>query len=153
MSLTPLKRVIAAVLALLIILPAAAVAETRLASPKPDFDNPRKIVLQLTSRDERTMNNLLFNVVNIQKFYGMDNVRIAVVAFSDGMQALYSKTSPVEARVRSLLQYDIEFIACGNTMNATGHKPDELIEGVEMVTAGIAEIVERTLRVWVYIRP
>ena len=131
----------------------AGAAETILAHPPPDFDNPRRIMLQLSSKNPRSINNLLFNVVNIQKFYGMDNVRIAVIAFGDGMQALYGKTSPVVERVRSLLQYDVEFVACGNTMTATNHKPDELIKGVKIVTAGIPEIVERTLRGWVYIRP
>lgn len=131
----------------------ASAAETALADPKPSMDNPRKILLQLTSKDPRTINNLLFNVVNIQKFYGMDNVRIAVVAYADGMQAFYKKTSPVKERIESLLHYDIEFVACGNTMTATGHKSADLIKGVEMVTAGIPEIVERKLRGWHYIRP
>jgi hypothetical protein len=131
----------------------AMAAETSLADPKPSLDNPRKILLQLTSKDPRTINSLLFNVVNIQKFYGMDNVRIAVVAYADGMQAFYKKTSPVNDRIVSLLLYDVEFVACGNTMQASGHKAADLIEGVETVTAGIPEIVERTLRGWHYIRP
>ncbi len=147
-----LTRIFAALLVLLAGLHAAA-AETTLASPKPDMDSPRKIILQLTTKDERAINSLLFNVVNIQKFYGMDNVRIAVVAFSDGLQALYRKTSPVKERIASLLLYDVEFVACGNTMTAAGRKPGDLIEGVEMVTAGIPEIVERTLQGWVNIRP
>lgn len=128
-------------------------ADTVLADPKPSMDQPRKILLQLTSKDPRTINNLLFNVVNIQKFYGMDNVKIAVVAYGDGMQAYYKKTSPVRDRIVSLKLYDVEFVACGNTMSATGHKNTELIDGIEVVTAGIPEIVERTLRGWSYIRP
>ena len=128
-------------------------AETGLADPKPSFDNPRKVVFQLSTGDPRAINNLLFNVVNVQKFYGMDNVRIAVVAFGDGVSALYRETSPVRPRIESLLKYDIEFIACGNTLSAANRKPEDLIPGVAVVTAGIAEIVERTLRGWVYIRP
>jgi len=132
---------------------AASAAETQLASPAPTLDSPRRVILQLTSKSPREINNLLFNVVNIQKFYGMDNVKIAVIAYGDGMQALYGKTSPVLERIQSLLQYDVEFVACGNTMTATGHRREELIKGVETVTAGIPEIVERTLRGWVYISP
>ncbi len=56
-------------------------------------------------------------------------------------------------RISSLLQYDIEFVACGNTMEATGRTKADLIEGVDMVTAGIPEIMERTLQGWLYIRP
>lgn len=128
-------------------------AETTLTEPKPNPDNPRKVMLQMTTDDPRAVNDLLYNVVNIQKFYGQDNVRVAVIAFSAGNRALYKETSPVRARISSLLQYDVEFVACGNTMEATGRKPDDLIEGVEVVTAGIPEIMERQLRGWLYIQP
>lgn len=131
----------------------AGYAQTQLSDPKPDFDNPRRIMLQLTSSDPKVMNNVLWNAINLQKFYGIDNVEIAIIAYGDGMKALYEKDSPVADRIRSQLKYDIEFIGCGNTMTATGRKPSELIPGVKHVTAGIAEIVERKLRGWIYIRP
>jgi len=131
----------------------ARALETRMADPPPGFDNPRRIILQLTSDDPRTVNSILYNAVNLQKFYGQDNVRIAVIAFGPGMEALYAGTSPVKDRITSLQQYGVEFIGCGNTMETTGHTPADLIEGVEHVTAGIAEIVERQLRGWVYVRP
>lgn len=126
--------------------------ETTLSAPLPDFDEPRRILLQISTDDERAINNILWNAVNLQKFYGLDSVRIAVVAFGPGMAALY-RDSPVRERVESLLQYDIEFLGCGNTMTATGRNEAELIEGVDYVTAGIAEIVERQLDGWIYIRP
>jgi len=133
--------------------PAAAMADTEISNPPPGIDNPRRIMLQLTSDAPKDINNLLHNAVNLQKFYGQDQVQIVVVAYGAGMQALYAKTSPVVDRVRSLMQYDIQFIGCGNTMETTHRTRDELIPGVEVVTAGIAEIVERQLRGWVYVRP
>lgn len=128
-------------------------AETEFADPKPDFDNPRKIMLQLTSGDARDMNNILWNAINLQKFYGMDNVRIAIIGWGDGMKAFYEKDSPVAERIKSQLKYEIEFVGCGNTMTATHRSPDELIKGVSYVTAGIAEVVERQLKGWIYVRP
>ncbi len=133
--------------------PMAQAKETILADPPPSFDDPRKIILQLTSSDPKDMNNVLYNAVNLQKFYGMDNVRIAIIVYGYGMQALYKDKSPVEDRINSLLQYEVEFVACGNTMDATDHSPADLIKGVDYVQAGIAEIVERTLEGWIYIRP
>jgi len=132
---------------------APAGAETQLADPKPDFDNPRKIMLQLTSGDPKDMNNVLWNAINLQKFYGIDNVKIAIVGYGDGMKAFYKKGSPARERIESHLKYEIEFIGCGNTMTATQRSPDELIPGVKHVTAGIAEIVERQLLGWIYVRP
>ncbi|HEY0837478.1 MAG TPA: DsrE family protein [Azospirillum sp.] len=132
---------------------APAPADTEISNPPPSIDSPRRIMLQLTSDTPKDINNLLYNAVNLQKFYGQDQVQIVVVAYGAGMQALYAKSSPVVDRVKSLMQYDIQFIGCGNTMETTNHTPDELIPGVEVVTAGIAEIVERQLRGWVYVRP
>ena len=130
-----------------------ASAETVLADPKPGFDNPRRIMLQLTSDNPRVMNNVLYNAINLQKFYGIDNVEIAIIGFGAGMKAFYEKDSPVADRIKSQLKYGIEFVGCGNTMTATHRDPSELIEGVKHVTAGIAEIVERKLAGWIYIRP
>jgi intracellular sulfur oxidation DsrE/DsrF family protein len=56
-------------------------------------------------------------------------------------------------RIKSLLHYDVEFVACGNTLTATKRHAKELIPGVTVVRAGIPEIVERSLQGWVYIRP
>jgi hypothetical protein len=124
-----------------------------LAKPEPSPDNPRKILLQLTTDDARAVNDLLYNVVNVQKFYGQDNVKVAVVSFGAGNRALYKDTSPVKARIESLLQYEVEFVACGNTMEVTNRTKDDLIPGVEVVTAGVPEIAERQLQGWIYIRP
>ena len=97
-----IRRVLAAVAALAAIRPVRA-AETALAEPAPDPDNRRKIILQLTSDDPRTVNDVLFNAVNVQKFYGQDNVKIAVVTYSAGNRALYKDTLPVRKRGKSML--------------------------------------------------
>lgn len=141
-------------LCLVLARPAAAeFLETELAEPRPDFAEPRRILLQLSSGDEGRINGVLSNAINLQEFYGMDNVQVAIVVFGPGMKALYKDDSPVRDRVESLLKYGIEFIGCRNTMDATGRGPDDLIDGVDFVQAGIAEIVERQLDGWSYIRP
>jgi uncharacterized protein len=150
--LVPLLR-LAALFAVLSLPLGAVAAETELAPPLPTPDAPRKILLQLATDEPRQVNDLLFNVVNIQKFYGQDNVRVAVVSFGAGNRALYKDTSPVKARIESLLQYDVEFVACGNTIEATNRNPADVIDGVAVVTAGMPEIVERQLQGWIYVRP
>lgn len=136
--------------------PAAAagtVAETELAEPRPDWDNPRRIVLQLTEDDPKKINGVLYNAVNLQDFYGADNVKIAVITYAGGVRALLKGDSPVPDRIASLQQYGIEFVACGNTLETIGKSPADLLPDVTVVKAGIAEIVERKLRGWTYIVP
>jgi uncharacterized protein len=128
-------------------------AQSQLSEPAPTIDKPRRIMLQLTSDDPKVMNLVLNNAINLQKFYGQDHVQVAVIAFGPGMEALYKKSSPVADRVSSLTHYDVSFIGCANTMETTHHTADELVEGVKVVPAGVAEIVERQLSGWSYVRP
>lgn len=139
-------------LALLTAVPAWA-GETRLADPKPGWDNPRKLVLQLTDDDNRHVNNVLYNAINVQKFYGQDNVKVAVIAFGPGVRALLKKDSRVADRVASLRDYDVEFVACGNTLETLGRKAEDLLPGVSVAAFGIPEIMERQLQGWLVIAP
>jgi len=51
------------------------------------------------------------------------------------------------------MTYDVEFIACGNTMKTYNVDKKELLKGVDIVTAGIVELIERQVAGWIYIRP
>jgi len=151
-----MKHILAAFLAVFLacaLPPGAARADTELADPQPSMDAPRRIVISLNSFDEKTVNNILYNVVNIQKFYGQENVEIAVVAYGPGVRNLIKGQTKVAERIQSLQLYDVQFLACGNTMNSIGHARDTLVEGVDWVQAGLPEIVERQLKGWVYIKP
>jgi intracellular sulfur oxidation DsrE/DsrF family protein len=144
------------ILAMLLASPLQARAEqleTELAEPLPGFDQPRRILLQISTGDERKINDVLWNAINLQKFYGLDNVEILVVVFGPGMVALYRADSPVRERIESQLKYGIGFVGCGNTMEATHRTAEDLIEGVDYVESGIAEIVERQLAGWTYVHP
>ncbi len=147
-----MRSVFAAFIVVMLAAAPIRAAETVLADPKPSWDAPRKIVLQLTTDEPRHVGNVLHNAVNLQKFYGQDNVKVAIIAYAGGVRALLTGSTVAE-RIASLTDYEVEFVACGNTMDAIGKSPKDLLPGVEMVTAGIAEIVERQLRGWHTIVP
>jgi len=142
--------VLVGVLGLLAVFVAPAWA--MMAEPAPSFDNPRQIVVSLSEKDEKRVNAVLNNVANLHKAYGIDNVQLAVVAYGPGIWAML-QDSPVRARVESLMKYDVEFVACGNTLD-TIHKTDaDLIDGVSKVQTGLVELVERRLSGWVDLKP
>lgn len=64
-----------------------------------------------------------------------------------------SESAISPARVKSLQDYDIEFIACNNTMTTIGKKPKDLLADIRVVTSGIAEIIEKKEKGWHYIIP
>lgn len=123
-----------------------------MADPEPDFDNPRQVVVSLSEKDEKRVNAVLNNVMNIQKAYGADYVKLAVVAYGPGIWSIL-KDSPVRARVESMLMYEIEFVACGNTLDAIHKTEADMIKGVTWTRAGLVEIVERRLSGWVDLKP
>ncbi len=114
-----------------------------------------KLVIQVSTDDPRTQTIALNNAVNLQKYYGIDNVVIEIVAYGPGL-GLLTKTSEQAKRVESLALQDIRFSACGNTMQKIASKKGkmpQLLEGVDEVTAGVARIMELQQQGYAYIRP
>lgn len=146
-----MKLISAAALALLLASITAGMTE-ELANPKPDWDHPRKLLFQLDSNDQNKINLILNNALNAEKFYGPDNVKIAIVAFGPGLEAVL-KTSPVAARVAAAEYAHVEFLACGVTMASMHKTVADLLSGVTKTQAGVPTMVERELKGWTYIAP
>ncbi|MFT5400616.1 MAG: intracellular sulfur oxidation DsrE/DsrF family protein [Gammaproteobacteria bacterium] len=116
---------------------------------------PHKVVIQVSTDDVRTQNIAMNNAVNLQKALGMDNVIIEIVAYGPGLSMLTAK-SPASKRVPSLAMQDIRFSACGNTkakMEEKSGKEIHLVEGSQMVQAGVLRIMELQEQGYSYIRP
>lgn len=150
-----MKRALLIALALIVAGPALASREreTELADPKPSVDAPRRIVVSLAEADPARANAVFSNVINIQEFYGTDRVELAIVLYGPGVRHVLKGDSQVAERVTSLRAYDITFIACGNTLESMGRPHDDLLEGVEVVKAGLPEIVEKMLAGWLHLKP
>ncbi|MFA7429406.1 MAG: DsrE family protein [Rhodospirillaceae bacterium] len=136
--------------------PALAVDSARaveLADPKPDWDNPRRIVLQVSTNDPARFEGAMSNAINLQKFYGIDHLEVAIITFGGGVRHLMTEGGTAPDRVKSLQDYGVSFVACGNTMDTIGKTEADLVAGVTVVQVGIAEIVERGLRGWTTIVP
>ena len=128
-------------------------ADTEYAEPKPSFDSPRMVIFSVTEDSPHAMDHILSVANNVLKFYGADNVNMKIVAYSKGLKLLYKKNLSTAARVDALMQVDVEFIACGNTMETYKVKEEDLIEGSEVVTAGVVELLESIKSGWTYIEP
>ena len=114
-----------------------------------------KLVIQVSTADAQTQNIALNNAVNLQKALGQDNIIIEIVAYGPGLSMLTDK-SAVAGRVPSLAMQDIVFSACGNTkdkMEEKSGKKVTLLEGVQMVPAGVLRIMELQEQGYAYVRP
>lgn len=119
-------------------------AQMTFSDPQPTFDNPRKWVIKLRTADEKTVNQMLSSIYNVLKEYPSEAITISVVAYGQGMRVLrqdYDKHTL--SRISSLMDYEVEFIACKNTMETMHWKENEFIDDLVYVQAGIAELIEK----------
>ena len=118
-------------------------------------DDVHKLVIQVSTDDLRTQNIAMNNAVNMQKALGQDNIIIEIVAYGPGLSMLTPK-SEASKRVPSLAMQDIVFSACGNTMakmEKKSGKKVKLVEGVQVVQAGVLRIMELQEQGYAYVRP
>ena len=114
-----------------------------------------KLVIQISENDPSKLHLALSNVYNLQKFYGIDNIEIEVVAYGPGISLLYPDGKEA-IRVRSLMAQDVIFTGCQNTLDtikANTGKEQKLIEDVEIVRAGIARIIDLQDQGYRYLHP
>ena len=138
---------------MLLLIGTALFGDTRYAEPKPSIDNQRQILFSINSGDDEKINHVLSSANNVLKYYGPENVHMRIVAYYHGIKAVLKANKEIAERVNTLMQYDVEFVACENTMVTKHIKKEELIDGTEIVTAGIVEIAERIKEGWIYIVP
>lgn len=127
--------------------------ETEFAIPKPAIDHPRKIVFSIDTLDNKSANHVISTVNNVIKFYRPENTEVVVVVYSQGVKILKKESDKeTRKRIEALMTYDIEFVACENSLRTLGIKKKELIDDLSYGTAGIVEIIERQLQGFTYIK-
>ncbi|MEW5831432.1 MAG: DsrE family protein [Campylobacterota bacterium] len=130
-----------------------AFGDVRFAQPEPSIDKPREVVMGISHGDDESIHHALSTANNVLKFYGPEKIHLRVVAYYHGIRTLLKSEKEIAVRVRALQQYGVEFVACGNTMETKKIRASALIEDVEIVSAGIAEVIERATEGAFYIQP
>jgi hypothetical protein len=142
------------ILILLACLFSFTLAETELAEPKPAIDNPRQLVFGIPSGDTKEINRILSTVNNVMKFYRPENTEVVIVAYGQGLKSLLKNgDTNIRKRIEALMTYDVEFIACGNTMRTLHIEKKDLLDDIGFATAGVVEIIERQLQGYIYAQP
>lgn len=139
---------------LIVLMAIFSYAQSTFSDPQPTFEKPRKLVINLHDSNLEVVNHTLGSIYNILKEYPSDTLKVAVVLYGKGMRAIkkdYDKNTLT--RIKSLMQYDVEFIGCRNTMETMKWKDDDFIDGVEFVQAGIVEVIERQMVGYIGVTP
>ena len=137
----------------ILLLCSLAFGDVRFAEPIPSIDKPREVVMGISLGDDESIHHGLSTANNVLKFYGPEKIHLRIVAYYHGIRTLLKSEKEIAVRVRALQQYGVEFVACGNTMETKKITPDQLDDDVEIVSAGIAEVIERATEGAFYIQP
>ena len=167
-------RVMAGVVALLIMAPPSAVAQEKTqaaplakkhAAPaqvlqRPVAAKPHRLILQVNSNEPAMMNLALNNATNVAQYYQDlgEKVNIHIVTFGPGLHMLRDDTSPVKARIKAIKEStpSISFKACGNTqenMHKVENKEIPKIPEATIVKSGVVRVMELQEQGWTYVRP
>jgi intracellular sulfur oxidation DsrE/DsrF family protein len=159
-------RVVAGLVALLIVAPPSAVAlekkpaAVQMLKRPAAHDKLHRLILQVNTNDPAMMNLALNNATNVAQYYKDlgEKVAIEVVTFGPGLHMLRDDTSPVKARIKAIRESTpaISFKACGNTqqnMSKVENKEIPIIPEATVVKSGVVRVMELQEQGWTYVKP
>jgi uncharacterized protein len=159
-------RVVAGLVALLIVAPPSAVAlekkpaAVQMLKRPAAHDKLHRLILQVNTNDPAMMNLALNNATNVAQYYQDlgEKVAIEVVTFGPGLHMLRDDTSPVKARIKAIRESTpaISFKACGNTqqnMSKVENKEIPIIPEATVVKSGVVRVMELQEQGWAYVKP
>ena len=159
-------RVVAGLVALLIVAPPSAVALEKKPTAAQMLKRPaahnklHRLILQVNTNEPAIMNLALNNATNVAQYYKDlgEKVAIEVVTFGPGLHMLRDDTSPVKARIKAISEStpEISFKACGNTqenMHKVENKEIPIIPEATVVKSGVVRVMELQEQGWTYVKP
>lgn len=128
-------------------------SEVELRFPGDPVDN--KVVYQFNKADEAYQKSVLFSVGAMLRKYG-DNIHIVIVGIGQGIHIMAKRpgrpvSDEIREKVTSLLEYGVEFHACGNTMKSLKWKADNILDSAKIVEVGAADLMELQQQGYAYI--
>lgn len=98
-------------------------------------------------------NLTLKNIKNIIADLGEENVRIELLANSEGIHMLMNPAVQYEAQIKELTSKKVTFAACANTMKEMGISKEALLDLAVIVPSGVGELVKKQAEGYAYIKP
>ena len=114
--------------------------------------SPKGVVIQVSEADPAKWEMALINARNVRRAYGKKPIDVEIVAYGPGLRMLRNDSS-VAGKLDEAFKNGVKLKACHNTMNMTHTTRDELSPDVDIVPAGVVEIMERQHDGYAYVRP
>ena len=121
----------------------------------PGEDPEARIVYQVNRDDPDYYGHILFSLGEVLRQTG-NRAALTAVCFGPGLRLLASErpetvSREVRERVTSLMAYGVEFHACRQSMEALELGQADLIEGAEVVAAGVLDMARLQREGYAYV--
>lgn len=124
-----------------------------------------KVIFHIDEPSKGRADQVLMNITNLLDDLGDSSVDVELLANGGGVRAL-SKAADGQAEqveqaslveqaplVLALAKRGVRFVACQNSLNHLNMQRSDLLDLVEVVPAGVSELVRKQNQGWAYIRP
>jgi intracellular sulfur oxidation DsrE/DsrF family protein len=109
-----------------------------------------RVIVQVSTPEQRIWNQAMNYVENLQDLYGKDNVEIEIVALGWGIGML-KFDSPLATRVADAMKRGAKLEACEVTMGRQKLTKQDMLPDIGYVKAGLGQIIKRQKEGWSYI--
>ena len=109
-----------------------------------------RIVIQISTPEQRIWAQSLNYAENLRELYGKDNVEVEIVALGQGI-GVVKLDSPMANRVAETLKNGVSIYACQVTMRRQKLEKADMLPEIGYVPAGLGQIIKRQKEGWNYI--
>ncbi len=110
-----------------------------------------RIIMQLTSADEKAHKSLTKQLNNLKDGWG-DTVAIEVVCHGPGIDFLTTDKTKFADEIYKLKTRGIIFVVCENSLKEREVPKEAILPDMQYVKMGIGEIVIKQEQGWIYIK-
>jgi len=111
------------------------------------------VVFHLDEHSKGRADQVLRNIENLLADLGEDNVEVELVANGGGVKELVKGTDSHADQVAKLVVLGVRFVVCAHSLKMMDINKESLLESVDVVSAGVGELVKKQAQGWAYIKP
>ncbi len=111
------------------------------------------LLVHVDLNDEGRMAMALTNIANYKKALTTQEYSVVVLANAGAVNFMKNEGHPHIATIEGLMAQGVVFKACQNALNKFDLKAEQLIPGINIVPAGIVEIVDLQRAGFAYLKP
>lgn len=112
-----------------------------------------KVIFHIDEPSKGRTEQVLMNITNLLNDLGDSNVTVELLANGGGVRALAKESEGQADQVVALTKRGVRFFACQNSLDHLNMQRTDLLDLVDIVPAGVSELVKKQMEGRAYFRP